>query len=324
MKTFWLLLLFFPFTALHSYTIAFVHIGKDIPDYTTVSLIQAARFNPEAEIVFLANRASLESFSLPDEPNISSYPLEKLPISKDHATFRKNSQKRAESFQNFWIYTIERFFFLGAYIREKKLSQIIHLENDVLVYKDFSHYLPILDEKYATLAVTFDNDQRCIPGILYLKHSHSLDALLHFIATRCQLFSNDMKLIADYKNATSDEKIDYLPIVPAEYCDYHPLTNLLDDTTTTPEKYSNFIDLLEGVFDAAALGQYLGGTDPRFNGPGPGFVNESCLFDPSYFNFFWKEDDQGRMIPFLEFEGKETAIFNLHIHCKDLWKFATY
>jgi hypothetical protein len=96
------------------------------------------------------------------------------------------------------------------------------------------------------------------------------------------------------------------------------------------------------VFDAAAIGQYLGGADSRSFRPlrrfwhrflkpktpilpslGPGFINESCLFDASLFSYLWGPDAQGRRVPYMVFEGQQIPIANLHIHSKDLARFAS-
>ena len=84
------------------------------------------------------------------------------------------------------------------------------------------------------------------------------------------------------------------------------------------QKYYNNIEAFQSIFDAAALGQYLGGIDPN-NGPSsPGFINESCVFNPSLLSYEWINDDRGRKIPYIIFSGEKYRINNLHIHCKNL------
>jgi hypothetical protein len=80
------------------------------------------------------------------------------------------------------------------------------------------------------------------------------------------------------------------------------------------EKFDNVI------FDAAAMGQYVGGVDPR-NIPGDtrGFVNETCVIKYCYEGqIFWEIED-GVSKPFFRTNfGKVLKIFNLHIHSKEL------
>ncbi len=94
-----------------------------------------------------------------------------------------------------------------------------------------------------------------------------------------------------------------LPIVPPDYP--QPLRSLEGHVAEDPSLYWRDCAELGTIFDAAALGQYLGGVDPR-NRPQPshGFINESCLFDPRVL--------KPRM---------EIGADGLHIHCKDMRKF---
>jgi hypothetical protein len=95
-------------------------------------------------------------------------------------------------------------------------------------------------------------------------------------------------------------------------------------TTQNPEFYSRNFNLFQSVFDAAALGQYLGGIDPFYHGPSlPGFINESCLFNPSAMTYTWERDEEGRLVPYATFKNETYKINNLHIHCKDLKRFSS-
>ena len=79
------------------------------------------------------------------------------------------------------------------------------------------------------------------------------------------------------------------------------------------------------IFDAAAIGQYLGGID-EFNlidktkNNTVGFKNETCVVDYSKFEFCWKKTDK-LFKPYLKKEGQLIPIINLHIHSKKLFKF---
>jgi hypothetical protein len=77
------------------------------------------------------------------------------------------------------------------------------------------------------------------------------------------------------------------------------------------------------IFDAAAIGQYLGGIDPK-NDPNNtiGFVNETCIIKYNHpnFNIQWKKCENNIEKPFLN----NIPIFNLHIHSKNLKQFIRY
>jgi hypothetical protein len=173
---------------------------------------------------------------------------------------------------------------------------------------------------YEGAAATFDNDARCVPGIVYLRNQSSvaaltdffLAALRHVAATPAASRVNDMVVLG----ALRARGIDHLPIVPPDYPGV--LRSAAGHTVADPACYSRNFDTLGFVFDAAALGQFLGGVDPR-NCPGPtaGFVNESCVFDPRALRPRFVRDDLGRRLPVVETASGLHAVANLHIHSKN-------
>ena len=74
------------------------------------------------------------------------------------------------------------------------------------------------------------------------------------------------------------------------------------------------------IFDAAAIGQFIGGVDPH-NCPNNtrGFINETCVIKYNdEGTILWRNCD-GFLKPFLQTrEAREIPIFNLHIHSKAL------
>jgi hypothetical protein len=108
--------------------------------------------------------------------------------------------------------------------------------------------------------------------------------------------------------------VDTLPIFP--------LDNSSPELTNVTKNYTQF----NCIFDAAAIGQYVGGVDPRnAKGDTRGFVNETCLINYSKYNIVWKTDPTSNMLaPFLQVNSQDIPIVNLHIHCKDLKRFINY
>jgi hypothetical protein len=76
------------------------------------------------------------------------------------------------------------------------------------------------------------------------------------------------------------------------------------------------------IFDAAAIGQYLGGIDPiHAGGATPGFINETCTIDYSKYTFHWKKNPKGLWIPNICVGGIYYPVLGLHIHSKNLKNF---
>jgi hypothetical protein len=69
------------------------------------------------------------------------------------------------------------------------------------------------------------------------------------------------------------------------------------------------------VFDGRAVGQYIGGVDPRnIAGDTRGFINKDVPFDVSKINVKFSNDILPTVCEYY-------PICNLHIHCKDLGKY---
>jgi hypothetical protein len=309
-------------SSLSSYSIVFVHIGNPIPDYVEIAIEQARLFNPSCPIYLVGNKQAFKKASFCFENNVYCIPLESLTMSHAHLQFIEESKLNKKAFQGFWIYTSERFFYLEELIREFRLTEVFHLENDVMLYADLESMLPIFREKYrGMIGATFDSDSRCIAGLMYVSGINPISQLTKLMAKKAKLGLNDMEMLNSFKNQYDKIYIDHLPIIFPEYTREIGLKNALNETSSHPERYSQYFDSFQAIFDAAAIGQYLGGTSPR-NGVGiAGFINENCLFDPSRLGIEWKLDDQERWVPSVSFGNSECPVINLHIHSKELSRF---
>jgi hypothetical protein len=80
-------------------------------------------------------------------------------------------------------------------------------------------------------------------------------------------------------------------------------------------------EIFQIIFDAAAIGQYLGGVDPKnCSGDTTGFINETCIIKYNEYQFIWEEIENIKK-PFIIINNIKVPIYNLHIHCKNLKKF---
>ena len=91
----------------------------------------------------------------------------------------------------------------------------------------------------------------------------------------------------------------------------------LPDIAFVSKNYNHF----KFIFDAAAMGQYIGGVDPMNDARNTvGFVNETCVIKYNNYEFYWFIIN-GIKKPFIKINEEMIPIFNLHIHCKDLGKY---
>jgi hypothetical protein len=201
----------------------------------------------------------------------------------------------------FWLLASYRFLAIYEYMKQYNISNIIHLENDVLIYKNID---TINFHNINKLLLTMDSENRCIPGLMFIPNNEILKKCL-------DIFNPNLNDMQNFSNCyyNLNEYIDTLPI----FIDNNE--NTITKMITTNFKYYNCI------FDAAAIGQYLGGVDPRnIPGDSKGFVNETCVIDYSKYNFIWKNEND-KKIPYIVINTNEYPIINLHIHCKDLKQF---
>lgn len=306
-----------------AFSIVFVHIGNALPTYLETAVEQANLFNPQADIYLVANERAVKNFPMAiGEHTIHVVTCESLENSLEHKLFLLRTSLNSVYRGGFWKYATERFFYLQELIAQHGLHNVCHLENDVMLYVDLDDLLPVF-QKYQGIAATFDNDQRCIPGFLYIANPYAINQLSKYLADHAHDGLVDMEIIAKYKKERSSSDIDNLPIRTAEYVGDHPLVSTIGFIGSDKNAYCKNIEIFQSVFDAAALGQYLGGVDPSLAPWGPGFINERCVFNPSLFSYEWDQDAKGRKVPHLIYAGKKFRINNLHIHCKNLKMFSS-
>lgn len=296
-------------------SLVFVHIGKKLPDYLPYAIEQAKIFNPGCPIYVLGNQKALKKLS----PDLCTpIAIESIPKSKDHKKFLKTSR----SDKGFWTVTTERFFYLESFMKAKNLSHVFHLESDVMLYSDLEQILPVFKRHYPNqIGATFDNDDRCIAGLVYIPNAKPLTQFVQYVSTVAKRGWNDMQLLAKFQKE-HHQSIDLLPIIMPKYAQDHELVSLNGCRGTA--NYSHHVDEFQSIFDAAAIGQYLGGIDPIHRKDSIGFINESCIFKPSHFKYQWERDSQGRKVPFVIYNGTKCKLNNLHVHCKNLRAFASF
>ena len=191
----------------------------------------------------------------------------------------------------FWANCSKRLFLLYNYMKKYNKTNCIHIENDYLIYFKANEV-----QFGNSMWLTMDSPDRCIPGIIFVPDFMSLLQL----TVSYDFGQNDMVNMARfYKRGTSKN----LPILHE-----HVL-------------FENHFDTFQMIFDAAAIGQYLGGIDMiHTNGGVPGFVNETCVVDYSKYTFHWVKEDTN-FVPMLKTNEIFYKIAGLHIHSKRLHNF---
>jgi hypothetical protein len=275
---------------------------NNFQEYILTNIKQLIRLG-HTSIYVITNREFFDYF-LGYLENIQLVAIEELSDSYDYNTnTRLDNQFRG----GFWALTSARFFYLYEFMRSRDIENVVHLENDVLIYRNSNTLDDILDK--TKIYLPFDTFTRNIASIMFIPNCNIFKAVLD----KYDFAKNDMENFSIIQSQTG--LIQNFPI-------------FISDPNGSPEYqfvtrgYENF----HMIFDAAAIGQYLGGVDPR-NIPGNtcGFVNETCIIKYDQYRFIWNDIDGVRR-PFIVFSNTDEKdyaypIFNLHIHSKNLENF---
>lgn len=303
-----------------------VHLGNSLPEYLQICVEQIFVFHPGAHVYLIAQPDCQVPFQISNKGHFALVSTDDLPVSNLHRKFKEGVQLDAAFRGGFWVYAMERFFYLSSFMQKYGIQDVWHLEYDNLVYCDLTRIQTELDRLPFSLFLTLDNDERCIPGILYVREYGVLENLLqYYVARSMKRRQTDMRSLAGFRFHRK-RLVSQLPVLPPWLLPARGgLKSPAGMSARQPRLYAMYGADQPVLFDAAALGQFLGGVDPRNQaGNTRGFVNESSVFRPDTVKILWTSDEQGRRYPYIAAPANQESlrIANLHIHSKQLLKFA--
>jgi hypothetical protein len=215
---------------------------------------------------------------------------------------------------NFWFSTLRRFLVFEEFMRLHP-EPMLHIESDVLLSKDFP--FSKFENVSQMFAFPLISNIQGIPSVLFLQ---SIEASIRLRSlTIAETVSNPATTDMLILRKLSEQSINQVLILPSG-----PSNNICYRQNTEKE-YLKFqdvgLDFFEGIFDGAALGQYLFGDDPRNN---RGIRN---LFIDSKYSSLVASKLEFAFSPRSEFiEVKDgdvfRPVFSLHIHSKDVRAFS--
>jgi hypothetical protein len=220
-----------------------------------------------------------------------------------NTNFESNSKLDKKFRNGFWHNTSKRLFLVYECMKLYNLENCIHLENDVLLYYDFNK-----DNFNNKIYLTNDAENRCIPGFIYIPNYNLITNLI----TNYNYSKNDMANMNIFYNNNKDICIT-LPIIKQ------------NKNYAIKDNYNENYNMFKGIFDGAAIGQYLGGVDPNnIKGNTIGFINETCIVKYNNYKFEFIKNKEGYSFPYIIIDDEKIPIFNLHIHSKNLKKFTIF
>ena len=218
----------------------------------------------------------------------------------------------------FWVTTTKRFFYLLGLMDMFYLENVFHIENDVILYDSLTHIYESLYVSNDKLIFVRDSANRVIPSIVFIPNKVCIERLVNHISNTLDAsssFLNDMVLLATYP-------------------DYY-------EFNIFPSQNNKYI------FDGAAIGQYIDGTDIRNlpnlpsvesdsyemlknENPSVGFINETCIYKPNVTKFYKKLCNVDNISIPLNIMLADTSeinctniVGNVHVHSKQLYKFSS-
>jgi hypothetical protein len=282
--------------------IVLVHLGQDIPKYVCNNLEHIADLFPNTRINFVISDGIPADTVIPNNVSIYEYrtseKLNSLFESKSiDLSFRKG----------FWRYSLERLLAIELVHNARTEHGLLYIESDVLVLPGF----PLQEfsnlERIHWMAGDSDTD---IASLVYFPN-HRLtkqftEDLKRYLQESCQ--PTDMKGLRSLRENYSNR----YAVLPNGNSHFPALIregkNILQSTS----------EIFDGVFDAALIGMWLTGIDPRLT---YGFKQycatsvlqtEKSIIDPSIYEITLT--DEGKLC--FNFERIQLQIYNLHIHSK--------
>jgi len=274
--------------------IILVHLGSALPEYMGVCQRQAEIFSKDK--VHCLHGYNEHAFTFVGE--------EKDLILE----FLRSEFLKEFGLDKFWVYAALRLYAVLAYMKEKNISKALHIENDNLIYADpdDAGLDDLCGERVGLMELT---DSQLSAGIMYVGSTNYLELVLQKL--------NDLLALGktELQKRYGPEMLHEMRLLKIVQQENPALIALLP---TLPSQKSNY------VFDPASYGQYVGGT---FQNPDKNFIDQNHivgkrLLDDSL-NVEWECGDKG-VFPFVATAGRTVLkLFNLHIHSKNLKRWAT-
>lgn len=275
--------------------IIIVWVGK-LPKWFAQPMFFIRANNPDRRVYFLTD---------------SSY----VPLSSDIATiitlnkaYVAKIRDKLPSLQyggNFWKYCSIRLFILEEFVRNRDIREFFHAELDNAIF-DLDGLSDKLNSYGKGLFVPRDAINRAIASLIYCNRVASLSELVN---------------LYDSPNPPQHD-MDALGMYSIRYeTFFHSLP-----TESFYENSSRWHILspqnLDGIFDAAAIGQYLLGIDPihcRFKPCKNGFINENCKIDFTSVEFVAEES---KIFIYFKDRNASFQLYNIHLHSKNFAAFS--
>jgi hypothetical protein len=291
------------------FPIVIVYLGKRIPDYVFQSVDSLIEINKITQIFLIVDKGMTEKIKSRVHPSCGIWEYESNNSLPDNEIEKYHNLE----FRNgYWKHTISRIIAFLDFQIAYKFEQIIHLEADVILMKNFPF------EKVATQSKIiwgYYNEKRDVGALVFVPKLNSARWLRKEVINTWKKSpsSTDMEILKNIATSHSN-RISYWPSgLSIAVNSYTRLSK------PSIEKMQSREVKLSGIFDVAPFGMWLCGMDPSSNYGlqryfSKMFVeNGDSIVDPSHVDYAFGSDDS----ILVRSSNKTESIYTLHNHSKD-------
>ena len=274
----------------------FIWIGNNLPKWAPMAL-QLSVLHSKTDVILLCSKKIkiyIEGVTIDYIEDFYIHP---------NLEWVKNIERLSPKYRNgFWIKTTERFLVLRNYVKYRSIKKLFHAELDNLVF-DLSDLSDRLDAQGHGFFCPRDQVDRGIASLIYINDVNTLFELAFLIHSGDIKFENDMKLLG-YLLRTHNN--------------FYSLPNERAINQVEATSWPTLsAEVVGGITDAAAIGQYILGIDPKNAGiilrNGYENINIGCNFKKLHFDY---DVLLGRFKITDRTNQNEYNVYNLHIHSK--------
>ncbi len=276
----------------------YVWLGTKLPKWVFESISFSRINNNERDIILIVNKKINRKLYI----NLGKIKVKLFYLNlKEINSYIEKSNTLNKS-NNFWLFTSLRFEVLNYFIKKSNINSFFHAEIDNLLF-NFDDLEAKFNQIGHGIFAPRDGKFRAIASFIYCNKPSCLDELLSLYSSPFNP-GNDMEALGIYANQSK-----YFFSLPTESYEY------------TKKNWKMLMpEITNGLFDAAAIGQYCLGIDPRNNKYQPTFNLFKNEF--SKVNFEELEIISNGVQFFLRSSKKKKffKLYNIHVHSKDINK----
>jgi hypothetical protein len=288
----------------------FVQLGK-IPDFAFHFIVQARQVNPHYRTVLVTDQRAANLADGVEVVRVDQ--VVSAPEISQLANALRSSQYDLSWRKGYWLRVFLRFLVLRNYCASHQgAGPFVHFECDVASYATRPMLEEFLTGMLTPSAMPFIDDATACPGIVLATSAQAMATLADMVIQ--DVLSGAGR--SDMESLAKARAVGLLEAMPTKAQDARTFMKVLPLTEDGQRSSPHAANI---IFDAASVGQYLFGIDPRNNGGIliPGYREPRGGMDPgdwSHWGLAVCEDGITR-VTFRD-EGQLGVLANLHVHAK--------